>query len=55
MVSLDLLENIEAFKDLNDDQLVSLQSLCEEIEFKRDDRLFAQGEDSAHLWFMIKG
>ena len=55
MVSLDLLDGIKTFKGLNDAQLTVLQGLSEKLKFNRNDRLFLQGEDSEHLWFVING
>jgi len=55
MVSLELLDRIEIFKGLNDAQLNVLQGLSEKLKFNRNDRLFLQGEDSEHLWFVING
>jgi hypothetical protein len=55
MVNLDLLDGIETFKGLNDAQLTVLRGLSEKLKFNRNDRLFLQGEDSEHLWFVTNG
>ena len=41
MISLDFLENVEAFSELDDDQLTAVQSCCEIAEFKRGELIFA--------------
>ncbi|QTA86237.1 Crp/Fnr family transcriptional regulator [Desulfonema magnum] len=55
MISLDLLEKLDIFEGLNDDQLTAVQENCEEKEYKRGDRLFAEGEDATHLWIVTEG
>ena len=55
MISLELLEKTEALRGLDDDQLLAVQSCCQKIEFQRGDRLFAEGEDSDHLWIQLGG
>ncbi len=55
MISLDFLENIEAFADLDDDQLTSIQQCCEIAEFKRGDELFAAGETPEYFWIVRDG
>jgi CRP-like cAMP-binding protein len=55
MVSLDLLESMKTFKGLNEAQLTVLQGLSEKLKFNRNDRLFLQGDESEHLWFVING
>jgi signal-transduction protein with cAMP-binding, CBS, and nucleotidyltransferase domain len=55
MITLDFLEKVEVFKDLNDDQLTEVQSCCQEAEFSRNDRIFAAGEDPHYLWVVIEG
>ncbi|MEW5734581.1 MAG: cyclic nucleotide-binding domain-containing protein [Thermodesulfobacteriota bacterium] len=55
MVSLDLLERIEIYKGLNDKQLGKIQPFCEEVSFRRGDRLFAEGEVADHLWHVHDG
>jgi CRP-like cAMP-binding protein len=55
MISLDFLENIELFKGLDDNQLAAIQECSEKIEYQRGDRLFAEGEESNHLWIVKAG
>jgi len=55
MISLDFLEKVEVFKEFNDEQLTMVQSCSELAEFQRGERLFAEGDDSAHLWIVMEG
>lgn len=55
MVSLDFLENVDIFKDLNDDQLTAIQACCQEEAFGRDDRIFGVDEDPVALWVVKEG
>jgi CRP-like cAMP-binding protein len=55
MISLDLLETFDIFKGLNDDQLTAIQKHCQTEEYKRGDRLFTEGDEAAHLWFVFEG
>lgn len=55
MISLDFLENVEAFVDLNDDQLTAIQGCCEIAEFKRGEEIFAAGEIPEYFWIVQSG
>ena len=55
MISLDFLENVEAFGDLDDDQLTAIQSCCEIAEFKRGVEIFAAGETPEYFWVVLEG
>ena len=55
MISLEFLEQVEVFKNFNDDQLAALQECGEVRTFQRDDSLFAEGETSDHLWIVMDG
>ena len=55
MASLDFLENVDIFKDLNDDQLTAVQSCCQEEAFGRGDRIFGVDEDPVALWVVKEG
>jgi CRP-like cAMP-binding protein len=55
MISLDFLENIDVFKSLNDNQLKAIQECGEVDDFKRDDRIFVQGDDAAFVWIVLEG
>ena len=55
MISLDFLEKVAVFKDLDDNQLASVQKLCREVEFKRGDKIFGTGETPQYLWVVLEG
>ncbi|MDM8551253.1 Crp/Fnr family transcriptional regulator [Desulfobacterales bacterium HSG2] len=55
MISLDMLESYDIFKELNDDQLTAIQKHCEMEEYKRGDRLFREGDEATHLWIVSDG
>lgn len=55
MVSLDFLENVDAFSDLDDNQLTSVQECCEIAEYKRGEQIFAAGETPEHFWIVRQG
>ena len=55
MTDLEILKTVEALKGLNSDQLVLIQKYSEKMEFNQGERLFAEGEDSAHLWIVLEG
>ncbi len=55
MISIDLLRKAKDLKGLNDEQLQNLQECCTEKEYKKDDRLFGQGEEASHLWLLNEG
>jgi CRP-like cAMP-binding protein len=55
MISLDFLENVEAFAGLNDRQLTALQGCCEVVDYKRGEKIFAAGETSEYFWVLREG
>ena len=55
MIDLEMMKTVEALKGLGDDQLAKIQNCSEQLEFSRGDRLFAEGESSAHLWIVLEG
>ena len=55
MVTLDFLENVEVFKELNDNQLTEIQKCCQVVEFSRDDKIFSTGEEPLYLWVVMEG
>lgn len=55
MISLDFLENVEAFSDLGDDQLMVIQGCCEVAEFKRGEEIFAAGQTPEYFWMVHEG
>lgn len=55
MVSLDFLEDVDAFSDLDDDQLAAIQDCCEVAKFKRGEAIFAAGEAPEYFWLVLEG
>ena len=55
MVTLDFLEKVEVFKDLNDEQLTVIKGYCETEDFKRGEKIFTAGEDPLNLWVVLTG
>ena len=55
MVTLDFLENVEIFQELNDNQLTEIQKCCQMVEFSRGDKIFGTGEEPLFLWVVMEG
>ncbi len=55
MVSLDFLEDVDAFAELDDDQLAAIQDCCEVAKFKRGGAIFAAGEAPEYFWLVLEG
>jgi len=55
MKSLDFLEKVDTFSDLDDDQLTAVQGCCEVAEFKRGEQIFAIGETPEYFWIVREG
>lgn len=55
MIPLDFLEKVEVFKDLDDNQLTSVEKLCQEVEFARGEKIFGTGETPLYLWVVLEG
>jgi signal-transduction protein with cAMP-binding, CBS, and nucleotidyltransferase domain len=55
MVTLDFLENVEVFQELNDNQLIEIQKCCQMVEFSRGDKIFGTGEEPQYLWVVMEG
>lgn len=55
MASLEFLESVDLFKDLNDSQLTAVQGCCEEVEFNRGEKIFNAGDDPDYLWIVKEG
>ena len=55
MVTLDFLEKVEVFQDLDDDQLTVIQEYCQTTEFKRGDKIFSAGDEPLFLWVVLAG
>ena len=50
MVTLNFLENVEVFKELDDDQLVAVQGCCREVAYGRGDKIFGVKQTPLSLW-----
>ncbi|MCF8044902.1 MAG: cyclic nucleotide-binding domain-containing protein [Desulfarculaceae bacterium] len=55
MVSLDVLENLDIFEELTDEELSRVADLCSEQEYQREDRLFTEGEPAREMWIVTEG
>ena len=55
MVSLDFLEDVDTFSELDDDQLAAIQECCEVAKFKRGEAIFAAGEVPDYFWLVLDG
>jgi signal-transduction protein with cAMP-binding, CBS, and nucleotidyltransferase domain len=55
MVSLNFLEDVEVFKELDDDQLVAVKGCCEEVTYGRGDKIFGVKQDPVFLWAVMEG
>jgi signal-transduction protein with cAMP-binding, CBS, and nucleotidyltransferase domain len=55
MIQLEFLEKLDAFKELNDDQLAAIKECIDLAEFKRGERIFSQGADAGHVWVVLEG
>jgi len=55
VINQEFLDRFEAVKNLTEKQRATLANLCEEVSFKRDDRLFAEGDPATHLWLVVDG
>jgi CRP-like cAMP-binding protein len=55
MISLDFLEQVDVFKNLDDSQLSAIQERAEAVEFKKGDRIFVQGDNATDVWIAREG
>ncbi len=55
MIEIEALKAVEALKGLKNDQLTAIQKISEKMAFHRGERLFSEGEPSAHLWIVLEG
>ncbi|MBC2713743.1 MAG: cyclic nucleotide-binding domain-containing protein [Desulfobacteraceae bacterium] len=55
MIGLEFLEQVDVFRNLTDDQLFAIQECAEAVDFKRGDRIFAQGDSSSYVWIVLEG
>ncbi len=55
MIQLEFLEKLDAFKELNDDQLAAIKECTDLAQFKRGEKIFSQGADAGHVWIVLEG
>lgn len=55
MIQLNFLEKVDVFRKLNDKQLLMIREFAETVDFKRGDRIFAQGEAASRVWIVLEG
>lgn len=55
MVSVEQLKKIQAFEGLTENQLLTLQPYCAQLEFHRGAKLFTEGDPAEHLWVAVQG
>ena len=55
MIDLEFLESVEAFKELNKDQLTKVQNCAQLVDYNKEERLFKEGDDAKHLWVVVEG
>ncbi len=55
MISPELLDKVEAFKNMSEEQREKVLPFCQELDYKRGDKLFTEGDDARHLWTVIEG
>ncbi len=55
MINIEILEKVDAFSEYTDEQLHKISSITEEIVFHRGDKLFNEGDEAQHLYFIMTG
>jgi len=55
MNKINMLESLEIFHELNEDQLLVIDQICKEKKFNRGDKLFTEGDAATHVWVVIEG
>jgi CRP-like cAMP-binding protein len=55
MITLKELDNVQAFKELTNEQLEALSGVCIKEDFKRGELLFKEGDLAEHLWIITDG
>lgn len=55
IISFASLEQTDMFKGLTDNQLSAIRHSADVIDFKKDDRIFAQGDNASHVWIVREG
>lgn len=55
MVSLDFFKKIRVFNGLDDNQLEKIKAGCQEIDFKKGERIFGENKDANNVWVVLEG
>lgn len=55
MISPELLRQYSFFGSLDNDQLIALAMIAREVNFDRDERIFAKGEPAEAFYFLLDG
>ena len=55
MIGNDFLQSVGIFKGLDESQLSTVQSCCQEEQHKAGTKLFGEGEPASHLYIVKKG
>ncbi len=55
MVTLEQLDQVEAFKNLNNEQLKRIQKFATKETYSLGDKLFTEGDPAQHLWVVLQG
>lgn len=55
MIKIDILESVEPFKELSEEQLTAVGEAAEMAEFRKGDRIFAHAADATDLWIVVDG
>jgi (2Fe-2S) ferredoxin/CRP-like cAMP-binding protein len=55
MTRLDFLRSVEVFKGINGSRLADIEKLCRAMEFRKNEKLFSEGDDAACLWMVEEG
>jgi|GEM_PF-584015 CRP-like cAMP-binding protein len=55
MDGIERLKTIAAFEAMREDQLAAVCKNCKELQYKRGDRIFAEGDQATDLWLVMQG
>jgi len=55
MISLEFLEHVDIFKNLNDNQLSAIQNCAEAVDFRKGECIFKQGDSASNVWITREG
>lgn len=55
MIDSVLIKSIKACENMNDRQIAAIQKHCVEVNFKKDDKLFTEGDAAEYMWNVIDG